>query len=276
MQKLHYLTKDKLFSLYIVERKSLEDIGRLYGVSRVAVYKKLKQYAIKQRSKSEARIEAQKQSKLPQQFFDINDNFFAGWSPEMSYVLGLIITDGCVSKSGGVSLCINDKELLEKVKKIMGSEHKIEQSKHQKNIYNFRFARDKLTKDLALLGVVPRKSLVVGLPEIPQEYLSDFIRGVFDGDGSVFYDRRRPNFPLRSKFVSSSGAFIRGLESSLGQLGMPERTIYRQKTKNAWSYSFIYDHKDSKRLFEILYRNTQNGLFLERKYRRFLEGLRGI
>lgn len=55
----------------MVEKKSLGDIGMMYDVSRTAIYKKLKSYDIKQRSKSEARTEAQRQGKLPQQFFDI-------------------------------------------------------------------------------------------------------------------------------------------------------------------------------------------------------------
>ena len=256
------------------KKKSLEDIARLYEVSRVAVYKKLMKFGITQRSKSEARIEAQKQGKLPQRFFDINENFFSSWSTEMAYVLGLIITDGCISKTGILSLSMNDKELLEKVKKAMGSAHNITPSKHQKGLYYFHFAREKLAKDLEKLCIVPRKSHIVKFPEVPQVYLPDFIRGVFDGDGSVFFDKRRPNFPLRSKFVSSSKDFIQGLCASLELLGMPKRTIYRQKTKNGWSYMFIYDHKDSVKLFNILYKNAQNSLFLDRKYRRFLEGLK--
>lgn len=274
MTKLNNLTEEQLFELYQKEKKSLGDIARLYKVSRVVVYKKLKKYGIGRRSKSEARIEAQKQNKLPQQFFDINDNFFSAWSPEMAYVLGLIITDGCISRTGVISLSMNDKELLEKVKRAMGSEHNITLSKHQKGLYYFHFAREKLTKDLEAFGVFPRKSLTVKFPAVLPEYLGDFIRGVFDGDGSVFFDKRRPKFPLRSKFVSGSRDFIEGLEKGLVGLGMPKRTIYRQKTKNGWSYMFIYDHKDSVRLFDIMYKKAQNGLFLDRKYRRFLEGLR--
>lgn len=275
MKKLANLTKDKLIDLYINNKKSLEDIAKIYNVSRVAVYKRLKKYAVKQRSKSEARIEAQKQSKLPQQFFDINEIFFSSWSSEMAYVLGLVITDGCISKTGTVSLCINDKDLLEKVKKVLGSEHKITPSKHQKGLYYFHFSRERLVNDLEKLGVLPRKSLTVKFPKVPQEYLPDFIRGVFDGDGSVFFDKRRPNFPLRSKFVSSSIDFIDGLHKSLKFLGMSKRTIYKQKTKNGWSYMFIFDHRNSVKLFNILYKNAQNGLFLERKYKRFLEGMKG-
>jgi len=276
MQKIANLTKGELTSLYIGKRHSLEDIARIYGVSRVAIYKRLKKYGIKQRSKSEARIEAQKQGKLPQDFFDINDNFFNDWSAEMAYVLGLIITDGCISKTGTISLCMNDKDLLEKVKNTLGSTHKIEPSKHQDNLHIFRFARENMVERLKALGVIPKKSLVVKFPEVPKGYLPDFIRGVFDGDGSVFFDKRRPKFPLRSKFVSSSQVFIEELQKVLEALGMPKRTIYKQKTINGWSYMFIYDHKNSTELFEILYKNTQNGLFLERKYKRFLEGLKEV
>ncbi len=275
MVKLNSLDKHKLIDLYTNEKKSLEDISGLYNVSRVAVYKKLKKYGIKQRSKSEARIEAQKQGKLPQQFFDINENFFSSWSPEMAYVLGLIITDGCISGAGTVSLCINDRELLEKVKKVMGSEHNITASKHQKNLYIFHFARENMVKDLKNLGVVPKKSLTVTFPKVPQEYLRDFTRGVFDGDGSVYFDKRSKNYPIRTSLHSGSKDFIEKLEENLSKLGLPKRNISQQRTKNGIYYGIRYGHFDSLKMFNILYKNTQNGLFLDRKYKRFLEGLKG-
>lgn len=267
-----------MIGLYLKEKKSLGDIAKLYSVSRTAIYKKLNVYGLRQRSKSEARLEAQKQGKLPQQFFDINEGFFAKWSPEMAYVLGLIVTDGCISEAGTVSLSMNDLELLKKVKEVIRSEHNITPSKHQSGLYCFSFTREKLARDLNKLGVVPRKSLIVEFPDVPREHLPDFIRGVFDGDGSVYFEPRSPKYPvrskLRSKFVSSSKQFIEGLHMALESLGMPKRKIYQQKTKNAWSYSFVFCHKDNMRLFEILYKNVENGLFLGRKYKRFSEGLR--
>jgi len=272
MIKLNNLTKEKLTNLYIDEKKSLEDIARLYKVSRVAIYNKIKKYGIKQRSKSEARIEAQKQGKLPQQFFDINENFFSTWSPEMAYVLGLIITDGCISRTGRVSLSMNDNELLEKVKKVMGSEHKIEPSKHQKGLYYFHFAREKLVEDLRKFGIFPRKSLTVKFPDVPQDFLTHFIRGVFDGDGTVYFDKRGRNYPIRTGLYSGSKDFIEKLEDNLTKLGLPKRNISQQKTKNGIYYGIRYGHYDSLKLFHILYKKAKNGLFLERKYRRFLEG----
>lgn len=46
----------------------------------------------------------------------------------------LIATDGCVSDAGTISLCINDLDLLEKVKTVLGSEHKITPAKYQKGL----------------------------------------------------------------------------------------------------------------------------------------------
>jgi predicted DNA-binding protein YlxM (UPF0122 family) len=271
--KLNGLTQVELYDLYVTRKKSLQDIAQLYNVSRVAIYKKLKQYGIQQRTKSEARLEAQKQQKLPQQFFDINEKFFDTWSADMAYVLGLLITDGCVSESGTVSLSINDKDLLEKVRSAMGSNHKIEPSKYQKNLYIFHFSRENMVKKLKELGIVPRKSLVVKFPDVPYEYIPYFLRGVFDGDGSVFFSKQNPP-KLVTKFISGSESFILDLESNLTRLGLPLRKIYKQKTKNGIGYTIVFGHKDSIKLFVVLYGNIQNGLFLERKYNRFLEGLK--
>ena len=269
------LAEEELRRLYSKEKKSLNDIGRMYGVSRVAVWKYCRDRGLARRTKSQARLEAQKKGKIPQDYFEINENFFSKWTHKMAYVLGLIMTDGCVSKHGSVSLCINDKDLLETVKTALGSNHPIRHSKYQARLYTLVFAREKLIDDLNKLGVFSKKSHNIGFPDVPDVYLVDFIRGIFDGDGSVFFEKRSPNFPLKSSFISGSKGFIETIEHKLRILGMSKRNIYQQKTKNGILYMFRYAHKDSAKLFNILYKNTQeNGLFLRRKYYRFLSGLR--
>jgi len=263
-------------SLITLEKKmSLEDIARLYGASRVAIWKYCRDVRLTRRNRSEARLEAQKRNKVPQNYFDINEGFFSKWSPEMAYVLGLVITDGCVSKTSDISLNMNEKELLEKVRNVMCSQHKVALSKHQEGLYCFHFARERLVKDLAGLGVLPRKSLNVKFPAVPDAFLKDFIRGAFDGDGSVFFEKRSPKLPLRASFISSSKDFIEILEAKLRALGMPKRILYQHKTKNAVSYMIRYAHTDSIRLFKLLYNQStvQEGLFLARKYNKFLSGM---
>jgi hypothetical protein len=269
------LNKEELRRLYLEEKRSLEDIARLYGSSRVAVWKYCKSERLTRRNRSEARLEAQKIGKVPQNYFDIDENFFGKWSPEMAYVLGLIATDGCVSRSGTVSLCINDKDLLEKVRLVMHSEHKICQSKHQEGLYCFHFARARLVDNLIGLGILPRKSLSIKFPAVPDAFLVDFVRGVFDGDGSVFFEKRSQKLPLRASFISSSKDFIETLEAKLRALGMPKRALYQHKTKNTVSYMIRYAHADSIKLFNLLYSQNavKKGLFLARKYKKFLSGM---
>lgn len=274
MEKLHALTEQDLNILYHDEKKSLEDIARLYGVTRVAIFKKLKKFKIKPRSRSLARLEAQKQGKVVQKYFRINEEFFSSWSIEMAYVLGLIITDGCITKEGSVSLSMNDREILEQVKMIMGSEHSVTASKHQDKLYHFQFARERLVKDLAQLGIGPRKSLTVKFPQIPEAYTADFIRGVFDGDGSVFFVKDSKRCPINTKFCSGSKDFIVGLEANLQTLGLPKRNIYEQETKNGIYYTIKYGHDDSQELFNVLYKNYPHVPFLERKYNKFIEGFK--
>lgn len=272
------LKKEDLRRLYREQKMSLEDIARLYGVSRVAVWKYCRDMRLTRRNRSEARLEAQKRGKVPQNYFEINERFFSAWSPEMAYVLGLLITDGCISKvkngSYRIRLCLNDKELLEKVAKTMGSSQPITPSKYQAGLYLFLFGRKRIAQDLITLGVVPRKSLVLKFPDVPKVYLREFIRGIFDGDGSVYFDTRSKNCPVRSKFCSGSKDFIHGLEVSLQSLGMPKRNIYEQKTKNGTCYMFRYGHEDSKKLFAALYIGARNELFLERKYSLFRKGFK--
>lgn len=271
MAKLGILAKEKLVKLYVEEGKSLEDIGKLYGASRTAIYKKFKKFNIKRRYMSHARLKAQKQGKLPQQYIYINENFFSKWSAKMAYISGLLITDGCISDTGVISFSMNEKHLLEKVKQAMDSQHRVVPSKYQKNLYCLSFARERMVKDLYKIGIGPRKSLTVKFPKIPHVFLADFIRGVFDGDGSVFFDMRSKNFPLRTKFGGGSKDFVEKLEIELQELGLPKRNIYKQKTKNGFYYYFNYGHKDSERLFNILYKNGKNTLFLERKCRKFIK-----
>jgi len=57
------LSKERLCWLYLKEKKSLEDIARLYGVSRVAVWKYCRAEDLDRRSRSEARLEALKKKK---------------------------------------------------------------------------------------------------------------------------------------------------------------------------------------------------------------------
>lgn len=126
-------------------------------------------------------------------------------------------------------------------------------------------------QDLMKLGMRPRKSLDIRFPDVPKEYLRDFIRGVFDGDGCVYHRKGAKTKLLNTSFVGGSKNFIYDLEKTLRNLGMPKKRIYEyrhKKHKNTY-YTLDYSHNSSTTLFKIIYGRLRNSLYLRRKYDKF-------
>jgi len=124
----------------------------------------------------------------------VNENYFKYWSPNMAYILGFILADGCIIKgtylgySDSLKFGVqkSDIDILEKIKKEFSSEHKISLFK---NAAYFSISSQILVDDLKKLGISYRKSLNEILPKVPSKYMADFIRGIVDGDGGVAIDR---------------------------------------------------------------------------------------
>lgn len=262
------ITPVLLRTRYHTEKKSLSAIAKEFGCTRQYIYKLMKAFSIERRDNSSARSLSLR--------YKINENFFSQWSPEMSYVLGLLFTDGCVQKgrdgkSIGISLSLNDLSLLEKVRNLLGSSHKILKMK-QRRLYCFRFAREKIVKDLNSLGLIPNKSKVIKFPDIPDEYLRHFIRGCWDGDGSVFFQYKK-NI-LMTFYVSGSKEFIEKMEDILNKkAGLAKRVIYFRPSGT--SFYFKYAHQDSIKLFHYMYDSVPSHMYLDRKYNKFREGIYG-
>ncbi|MDI6840675.1 MAG: LAGLIDADG family homing endonuclease [bacterium] len=269
------LSKEMLEYLYCDCKLSLEDIGKRFGCSRMYIMKLCKLYNILLRSKSHARIEASKKGKIVQPYYEINEKFFKEWSSASAWVLGLLFTDGCVSLYGSgnyeVTLASIDYSLLLKVKNLMKSTHPIiRPNKNQPNLYMFRFARDEIINDLIKLGMVQHKSLILKFPQIPQQFLRHFIRGCWDGDGTVFLEKGA-NKGLRTSYTSGSKEFIYTMEQLLQtEAGLSKQKIYRRGK----SFYFKYGHTDSVKLFHYFYGNVSPDMYLERKYKKFLEGMK--
>ena len=266
--KIIDIPKEKLYELYYEQKLSLQKIGELYGKPREYIHRRMKKYGFKARTRPEAW-----KHRGTDDVYEINEDFFHNWSKEMAYILGLILTDGNIgTEDDRISITMKDVEVLEKVKRKLESNHPIKYTEAN-DIYQFRFAREKMSDRLREIGITKKKSLIVEFPEVPDEFLSHFIRGVFDGDGSVFFEPRSKKSPLRVSFISGSKTFMTTLENMLHlHAGLSERTIYETHRKNV-SYYIRYGHNDSLKFFDYIYAKADESLWLERKHQKFLEGM---
>ena len=102
------------------------------------------------------------------------DDFFA-------YLLGLIFADGTVLASGQVQLEMKDKQIIEDVAKVLGSEIHYRAGRRTWRITVPRIVANKLVEH----GVCRRKSKGFDIQEMSERSFGCFLRGLFDGDGSA-------------------------------------------------------------------------------------------
>ena len=299
------LTKGKLQELYCNQNKSLGDIGKEFGCSRQYIMKLMQKCGIERKTQSIASIEAIKKGKFDNlSYGDINEKFFGKWSPEMAWALGLLFTDGHIS-GNMVQFTSVDIDLLEKVKPLFQSSRPIQKRTQSydksKHIYAFAFSHPKIAEDLRKLGLHERKSLTMKFPDILEEYIRHFIRGCWDGDGSIFFDKNR----LVASYISGSKKFIERLVQELYKIGISKSGVsYRieksgkrnillpteemlsnhpdgrfpitihMKNINAY-YIKIQTIKNVEKLFHYFYDGVGESIYLTRKYKKFVEGLQG-
>lgn len=140
--------------------------------------------------------------------YKVHEDFFKTWSNEMAYVLGLIASDGCVTKNPkGMNtqwqIIQSDKEFLKKILKTIGSTHKITKD-NRSTAYRFFIGSVEMVDDLICLGIEPNKSKTIEMPRVPKQYISHFLRGIIDGDGWIHHRGYTMNITSASpKFADS-------------------------------------------------------------------------
>lgn len=171
---------------YYVNGLSNKKISELFNIHRTTVQRILKKNNIPIRKQDET-------SRLH------NIINFTGdiLSNNDAYILGMIYSDGNLSKNCiEISLQEQDKELLESISKYIYSKINLQyrQAKefkkdnviyNQKSQYRFLLCSKSVCNKLRTLGLSENKSLKIRFPNIPEEFHSHFIRGVFDGDGCI-------------------------------------------------------------------------------------------
>lgn len=195
-------------------------------------------------------------------YFDVID------TSEKSYWLGFIMADGTVQdtcKKGSMQLHIHiaNRDLIHlyKFNKAIDSNNKISicgdgsvKSYHSSDI---------LCEALISHGCTPRKSLTLKFPNIQENLLSHFVRGYFDGDGSVCLHKGR-------LFIQFQGTkeFIDVLQEKIGTNYKPQNpsniyqigigSIGHCKRISSWMYENSTIHLERKKEIIDLWNKTNH------------------
>lgn len=212
--------------------------------------------------------------------YSFNFDFFEKINSELSaYWLGFLYADGCIlaPREYGeqeFKLVLNDKdlEILEKFKEDLQSSYPIRHDNSKINPQVIHCLRSqKAVNDLKALGCVENKSLILNFPndsQVPQEFLHHFIRGYFDGDGSIssYQDNEKHRPQYHMSFVGTEN-FIKGLYNFL-QIG----SVFPDQRKNNSWYLHINGNRQIEKVYHILYSNATR--YMQRKFLKFQDLLK--
>lgn len=199
-----------------------------------------------------------------------------------AYFLGFIYADGCISitqrgNNKGVKhvfqMSLVDESIVRKLQSVFPFLN-INEFDYGKYIATHRrqFALRKVSKklfmDLLNNGVFERKSgenaNKLSLPNIKGSLLNHFVRGYFDGDGSISIPKKRPNM-RRADMCGTCDNLIREIKLLL-EKNKIKCPIYRIRTDNRVAPLSVLEwvnYKDITDLKEYLYKDAT--IFLDRK-----------
>ncbi len=259
---------DKIIYDYTVNRYGLIKTGKQNGIGERIVRRILLENKIHIRSQSEAAIIANIQRRQ----FNLNDNYFSSENEKMAYLLGFLASDGTIDKKNNrikIGLSSVDKDFLIMIKKELGYEGDIldYQTSNGFNVSELTFTSQQIKKDLAKYNIVPNKTFTYTFPEsLNKKYWIDFIRGYFDGDGSV--STAGPHAIRWQICAANKQVLEKIIDFFYEEYGIEKVSILVQMREHPLYY-FQYSTTATKKIFSILYK--ENCLKLPRKYFKFKE-----
>ena len=187
------------------------------------------------------------------------------WTAHLAYCVGLIATDGCLSKDGRhINFTSGDIQLVELFKGLMMLSNKIgyKSSGSSENMCpHIQFGNIGLYKWLMSIGLTPRKSLTLGPLKIPEQFFIDFTRGCFDGDGSIYsyMDPRWANSHMfYVSFSSASKNFTEWFKEQLtNTIGIKGHIAITKHKKKQILYQLRFAKRESLVLISKMYYNKQ-------------------
>lgn len=266
MPKKIIISKEKIDS-FILELKnngSISNIAKRENISEITLRSRIEEYYPNLNFKNNR----------------VDHTFFDTIGPIQAYIIGFIYTDGCIKSNYKqekrqdqwvIEIQERDIHILELMKKALNKVGPINTRKKlggkSKQLTSaLRVCSTQQINKLKEIGIYPKKSFTSEIPKIfleNKDLFRHFLRGVFDGNGCVYFNNCRKNLVFEicgNKQTCQTLATILKNEYDLGS-----GNIY--KTSSIFKL-VISGKKRIKKIFDLLYQDTD--IFLLRKYNKFI------
>lgn len=187
---------------------------------------------------------------------------------EKAYWLGFMIADAYVTnKQLVLQLAQKDLEHIINFKNFINTNIKIYSKLTKLNgkeykSYRCSISSKKFVNSLLKYNIYPNKSLTTSIPKtIPSQYINHYIRGIFDGDGSIHFNRNKLHFSIISSCKLAKQ--IQNILVKSCKLNYTKLYTRISKTNKKYCYLKYCGNKQIKKIYSFLYQNAN--IFLKRK-----------
>lgn len=201
----------------------------------------------------------------------LNKTAFEDYTEESCYWAGFLAADGCVDNKNRVRVMLNYDDIghLQKLKNYLQSTHKISENTDKYYRASFELTSPELCDQLEFnFNIIPVKSMIMKFPKsIPKQLIKHYIRGYFDGDGSIcesFSNTNSITKSLYATFCSGSPDFIVYLYEYLSKQLLLEGHLQDFRPSSE-KHQIKYNVNDAKKLLSWMYKDSI--VYLDRKYK---------
>lgn len=252
---------------YIIENYNLKtstEIAKIVGCSRSLVTKIWNDNSLKGKQKSR------------QYYCDFN--YFNNIDTRnKSYLVGLLASDGCLFKRENHQGCIrlslhkDDLNLLKDINSELQYDKPLEQTGDYLSI---TINSEIMYSNLVSIGLYDNKTKYLDSKDIiiPDAFLLDYIRGYFDGDGSIFINKPKSNINITPTcfYISISGYYhnLKSIQNMLLQYNIVAQiTIDKRRYGgyNKFANLKFGANKDKYFFLKLIYHDVNKILYMNRK-----------
>lgn len=191
---------------------------------------------------------------------------------------GFFAADGCITDyEMRFGISSKDINILNKIKTVMDSESEIKSYKNYGSFINssdvsvFSISNQYLVKTLRDLGFDNNKTVSCTFPNISEDFYLPFIRGYFDGDGSLTKYVANDGYERYSCSICGTESFLLFVKNYLEQkynCKFNSKLTKRFDTENCCYALTMSGKKNSIHFLNLLYKDSN--IFLDRKYNKYL------
>lgn len=195
----------------------------------------------------------------------VNNNYFSEQNNRMAYIMGFLAADGNISKNGNriqSQLSLKDKGHLEMIQSEIGGCEVYEYESNGYKSCGWHCCSSQIKKDLAVYGIIPHKTGTLSIPKVlDKQYWKDFIRGYFDGDGTICKD----GTGFRVTITSANKEILEDINSYFEENGIKPSNLYKDHN----NICIRFRSQASIDIYNLLYYN--DCLCLKRKKEKYIE-----